>query len=424
MITDMKKRTIILAGIFLMLSAWAVQVQGKADGRLRVAFVGDPQVDNIMELDYARRSVYRELRERTDIDMAIFLGDIVNDSMELLEPSRASLDSLPFPWSVIPGNHDYDVYRGRKAIVKQPGRDRDLASYTRVFGSPDTTFVRGGIRFILMDDMIYEGNGYLGGFDDRQVEYLDSVVSSSQGERLLVLATHIPYSHIKERAVSDSILAVFPGEILLVSGHTHRVGRSSAVLAGGRKVPELVAGASCGSWWRGKKDEHGIPYALQGCGAPRGYFIADFRMDGYSLGYKCIGKDADCRASAWTAKVGIDSTKLVVNVFGGSLEGKVEVRAKGLAGGRWTGLEMKGEVAPEVLEAIADRDTMTKEERRERKDEMIPLTRSRSPHVWSVTVPGDICPRHLKIRYNDPHMSFRDMLPCRSLLPDIPDGRR
>ena len=56
--------------------------------RLRVAFVGDPQVDNEKELSYARRSIYDELRGRSDLDMAIFLGDLVNDDVSLLAPIR------------------------------------------------------------------------------------------------------------------------------------------------------------------------------------------------------------------------------------------------------------------------------------------------------------------------------------------------
>ena len=42
----------------------------KARGRvLRVALVGDPQVDDSTEMGYARRSVYRELYGRRDLDM-------------------------------------------------------------------------------------------------------------------------------------------------------------------------------------------------------------------------------------------------------------------------------------------------------------------------------------------------------------------
>ena len=89
----------------------------------RVAFVGDPQVDNATELGYARKSIYKELRERKDLDLVIVLGDLVNDDTSLLNASTASLDSLSCPWLAIPGNHDRNVYRAEK------GRGRDLVDW-------------------------------------------------------------------------------------------------------------------------------------------------------------------------------------------------------------------------------------------------------------------------------------------------------
>ena len=121
--------------------AAAGHAEAQSHGHLKVAFVGDPQVDDSVELGYARNSIYKELRQREDIDFAIILGDLVNDSMDLMGPSKESLDSLPYPWFLIPGNHDFDVYNGRKAKVRQPGRDRDLVTYKSLFGGPDTTFV-------------------------------------------------------------------------------------------------------------------------------------------------------------------------------------------------------------------------------------------------------------------------------------------
>ena len=114
---------------------------------LRVAFVGDPQVDDATQLGYARASIYRELRERKDLDLVIFLGDLVNDKMEYIAPTVASLDSLGCPWLAIPGNHDRDRY------PKELERARDLASWQREVGYIDTSFVLKGVRFILMNDV-------------------------------------------------------------------------------------------------------------------------------------------------------------------------------------------------------------------------------------------------------------------------------
>ena len=304
---------------------------------LRVALVGDPQVDDSTEMGYARRSVYRELRGRRDLDMCIFLGDLVNDNMSLLPESVGVIDSLPYPCFMVPGNHDRDVYRGQKSSMY---RQRDLSTWRKAVGYVDTSFVRGNVRFVLMNNVRPSDSGmtdYVGGFTDRQKHWLDSVLNRGVGETrgqkpshvggtpaLTILATHIPFSQMKGR---DSVLALIPdiSRLLFISGHTHFVSRDDS-------IPELIAGAACGSWWRGVRDSDGIPYALQSCGSPRGYFVADIHRDGtYDLSYKCIGRPASEQLSAWA--VPNDSTgrsyRLYINVFGGSSDGVVRISGLG-----------------------------------------------------------------------------------------------
>ena len=79
----MKRHTFCMKTAACVLALAACACAG-ARGPLRVAFVGDPQVDNETELGYARASIYRELRERGDLDLVIILGDLVNDDVRLL----------------------------------------------------------------------------------------------------------------------------------------------------------------------------------------------------------------------------------------------------------------------------------------------------------------------------------------------------
>lgn len=285
---------------------------------LRVALVGDPQVDNPVEMGYARRSIYRDLRGRRDLDLCIFLGDLVNDNMSLVPESLSVIDSLPFQSFMVPGNHDRDVYRGAKSSGSM-SRPRDLSTWRKLVGYVDTSFVRGNVRFIMMNNVRHAAAGmtdYVGGFTEKQKHWLDSVLvtdvarggkmSRSSVDRsrrpsrgkvtpaLTILATHIPFSQMKGR---DSVLALIPEhtQMLYVSGHTHFVSR-------GDSIPEVIAGATCGSWWRGVKDSDGVPYALQSCGAPRGYFVAEISRDGdYRLRYRCVGMDDE--VSVWGVQV-------------------------------------------------------------------------------------------------------------------------
>lgn len=394
----------------------------KARGRvLRVALVGDPQVDDSTEMSYARRSVYRELRGRRDLDMCIFLGDLVNDNMSLLPESVGVVDSLPYQCFMVPGNHDRDVYRGPKSSMH---RQRDLSTWRKAVGYVDTSFVRGNVRFVLMNNVRPSDSGmtdYVGGFTDRQKHWLDSVLNRGVGETrgrkpshvggtpaLTILATHIPFSQMKGR---DSVLALIPdiSRLLFVSGHTHFVSRNDS-------LRELIVGAACGSWWRGVRDSDGIPYALQSCGAPRGYFIADIHRDGtYDLSYKCIGRPASEQLSAWA--VPNDSAgrsyRLYINVFGGSSDGVV--RISGL-GRKTYSCERSLMAAPEVEQVIRLNASRSRDYRKAHRDEFIPLRRKPSPHLWQTTdlISGPL-PAHVNVIYRDAHMRIRQRVTLQKL---------
>lgn len=394
----------------------------QARGRvLRVALVGDPQVDDPMEMGYARRSVYRELRGRRDLDMCIFLGDLVNDNMALLPESVGVVDSLPYQCFMVPGNHDRDVYHGPKSSMH---RQRDLSTWRKVVGYVDTSFVRGNVRFVLMNNVRHSDSGmtdYVGGFTDRQKHWLDSVLNRGVGETrgrkpslvgvtlaLTILATHIPFSQMKGR---DSVLALIPdiSRLLFVSGHTHFVSRDDS-------IPELIAGAACGSWWRGVRDSDGIPYALQSCGAPRGYFIADIHRDGtYDLSYKCIGRPASEQLSAWAVPDGSTgrSYRLYINVFGGSSDGIV--RISGL-GRKTYSCERSLMAAPEVEQVIRLNASRSRDYRNAHRDEFIPLRRKPSPHLWQTTdlISGPL-PAHVNVIYRDAHMRIRQRVTLQKL---------
>ena len=394
----------------------------QARGRvLRVALVGDPQVDDSTEMGYARRSVYRELRGRRDLDMCIFLGDLVNDNMSLLPESVGVVDSLPYQCFMVPGNHDRDVYRSPKSSVY---RQRDLSTWRKAVGYVDTSFVRGNVRFVLMNNVRPSDSGmtdYVGGFTERQKHWLDSVLNMGVGETrgrkplhvgatpaLTILATHIPFSQMKGR---DSVLALIPdiSRLLFVSGHTHFVSRDDS-------IPELVAGAACGSWWRGVRDSDGIPYALQSCGAPRGYFIADIHRDGtYDLSYKCIGRPASEQLSAWA--VPNDSTgrsyRLYINVFGGSSDGVV--RVSGL-GRKTYSCERILMAAPEVEQVIRLNASRSRDYRKAHRDEFIPLRRKPSPHLWQTTdLISSPLPAYVNVIYRDAHMRIRQRVTLQKL---------
>ena len=448
-----------LAAVTLALTctlAGSVRLSGaERQGRvLRVALVGDPQVDNPVEMGYARRSIYRDLRGRRDLDLCIFLGDLVNDNMSLLPESLNIIDSLPFPSFMVPGNHDRDVYRRPKSSGSM-FRSRDLSTWRKLVGYVDTSFVRGNVRFIMMNNVRHAGAGmtdYEGGFTEKQKHWLDSVLVTdvargrkmscgsvdrsrrpSRGEvtpALTILATHIPFSQMKGR---DSVLARIPEQarMLYVSGHTHFVSRDNS-------IPEVIAGATCGSWWRGVKDSDGVPYALQSCGAPRGYFVAEISRDGdYTLRYRCVGRDDE--VSVWGVREDDSGAyRLYINIFGGAPDGVVRVRGvrrwRIVSRGnevwvdngsdspdafmesprkkRYLVCERSAKTAPEVEQVIEFNASMSRDYRKSHRDEFIPLRRKPSTHLWQTTdLISSPLPVYVNVVYRDSHMRFRQRVP-------------
>lgn len=319
----------------------------------RVAFVGDPQVDNERELEYARKSIYSELRSRSDLDLIIVLGDLVNEKPDLIQPSEQLLDQTGKPWFRVNGNHD-----GRNPV-------RDTAVTMR------------HTCFILMNNIRRSRKGgYDGGFSESQKAWLRRQLEKTPANDRVVLCTHIPVS--QSRGL-DSLANILAGRenVLFVSGHTHNVDRHIVE----RGTEELVAGASCGTWWRGVKDGNGIPYALMNCGAPRGYFLADFSTaaarqrpgNWYRLSYKAVGRE-----DAASARI-IDGT-LYVNVFGASREGDASLSV----GGKRLKLQHRYCVAPEARDVIEANAKTDKEYRRAHKDEFMPLRNLPSPHIWAL----------------------------------------
>ena len=73
-------------------------------------------------------------------------------------------------------------------------------------------------------------------------------------------------------------------------------------------------------------------------------------------------------------------------------------------------------VAPEVARTIESNKALTREERRARRDEFIPLRKIPSPHIWTVRYCMEI-PENtfVEIRYSDRNMKIHTTVPLRNL---------
>lgn len=271
--------------------------QEQAD-RFRVLVCGDPQPRNQREVSYLARSVPGQLAEE-DAAFAVALGDISFDDLSLFGDISGALGASGLPWHYVIGNHDLNF--------DAPDRFLSRQTYRRHFGPTAYAFNHGPVHFVVLDNVDWLGahpdhpgstGRYRGWVDERQLEFLKNDLAHVPEDTLVVLFLHIPLMSVdagndrsltlNRRALSE-VLAKHR-HTLSFSAHTHTV--RHMFLGGDRDWPSeephhhIVAGAICGSWFRGAPGPDGIPHATMTDGTPRGYLPLDldgntYRVDGY-----------------------------------------------------------------------------------------------------------------------------------------------
>lgn len=260
-----------------------------------VNVIGDVQVGDIQELDYAARTLWPELMADSVAAFNLWLGDLVNNNLTLYPRLRAMIEMLPAQsWTMV-GNHDRDV---------DSVRTRQTASFGHDIGAPTYAFTEGNVTFIVLNNVYGDGaRSYRGRLDERQLRFVANLMKILPADRKIVITAHIPLAHMSNR---DELVALMKGrgDVLALTGHMHAVSRN--FLHGDNvTIHELVGGAACGFWWVGEKDWDGIPSALMQCGTPKGYFRMDFTPDNYVFSYKATSQDDSRQATIWVA--GIDT---------------------------------------------------------------------------------------------------------------------
>lgn len=366
----------------------------------RVAAVGDMQVGKYSEENYAGATILSELAERRDIDFSIHLGDIVNEPFPYLKNMYGMMRVIPTPsWTVL-GNHDRDLTHGP---------EKQESVFNTYFGAATYSFNRGGIHFIVINNIFPDGQrGYNGAYNDKQIRFLKNDLKLVPRQNRIVICQHIPMMYTAQKEQILGLLAG-RGDVLVLSGHTHQIARHFMV-GDHVRIHELGVGATCGSWWVGERDWMGIPAAIMQCGSPRGYFTLDFDRVGYDIKFKGVGLDSNRQMDIWVngldsidGKIpGLDTLKtntIIVNVYGGCDSTEVRIQ---LDNGTWNTMQHVSMIAPNVSRMLYWNKTAgypTKYSRR------AVLRRQKSPHIWKIEYPDVLTPgtHFVKIKAYDKH---------------------
>jgi len=354
-----------------------------AKRQFRLNAVGDVQVSNHQELDYAARTLWPELMATDSADINLFLGDLVNNNLSLYTQLRQMMELLPSQTFTVLGNHDRDA----DSIPH-----RQTRSYKDVFGSDVYAFNEGQVHFIVLNNVYPDGaRGYHGQLTSEQLAFVENDLRLVPDNRLICLSMHIPLIMTRNRS---ELLSLLKGrkEVLAITGHLHRVMR---FIYGEPdiNVHELGAGATCGFWWVGERDWDGIPSALQQGGTPRNYFVVDFTDNTYRLRCKAVGLDERRQMNIHITGIDtldthlpdlrdIPSGRAIITVWGGCLATQVRVR---IDNGVWQKAVKVDLIAPNVARM---REINHLKIYPTRFSRLNPLRRQPSPQVWILPLPA------------------------------------
>ncbi len=299
-----------------------------------VIILADPQPRDHEELGYVRDDIVAELAG-TGALFGITLGDIMFDDLSLYGRYNEIISKIEIPFYNVPGNHDADY----DALANK----HSLETYKHWYGPDYYAFEYGKINFIVlntvhwMDDpgIIYH-RSYEGKVGEDQLQWLKNYLQFVPPDELIVLCMHIPlYSYssdiYQENVVDRNKLFNIlqdRSHLLALAGHLHTLENNyldeTAGWTSGIPFHQVSCAAVCGSWWRGPKDERGIPAAVQlSDGTLNGYHVFHFEGNNYSQRFKAAGKDENyqIRISAPRGIISKNKTNdlmITINFFNGN----------------------------------------------------------------------------------------------------------
>ncbi len=332
----------------------------EGDDKFSVVLMGDIQVSTVDQLSYLGQVAVDELKD-TDYEFLIALGDLVANTISLLPDVKATLGQTGKTNYYVLGNHDRDVGKLKNPILE------DDDSFEKVFGPSTYSFDRGDAHFIVLKDIISrdkknpKDKSYDPGIQEMQYQFLINDLEHVDKDKLVVICAHIPFfNELRENSSTAQLISVLENHenVFVATAHTHTQFQNYLSKESGRKgkpIHQLVAGAICGSWWKGEMDITGVPSSIMGDGTPQGYWLMHVDGAEYELEYKSSRLPASQQMHIWVpyskasdAEFGYEVNKndVWVNVYAGNDETTVELK---IDDGEWQTIERKEAYDPYVL---------------------------------------------------------------------------
>ena len=273
-----------------MAADFALQPLEGSDGRHATLHLPDIQTEFPFEMErFHRESVpdlIRSVAELGDIPVAgISCGDIMFDDLSLYPRYERGIVQTGVPFFQCIGNHDLDFEGGTD--------EASTTTFSGRYGPRYYSFDRGEVHYVVLDDVLWHGSGYIGYLGYEQLHWLEADLARVEPGSTVLVATHIPVRgsrflrdgerspgasvSINNREVLYRLLEPFDAHV--VAGHTHE---NDHIWEDG--VHEHVSGTVCGAWWSGD---------ICGDGTPNGYSVYEAYGSELRWRYKATGAPAE-----------------------------------------------------------------------------------------------------------------------------------
>jgi hypothetical protein len=374
---------------------------------LNVLLLGDPQVRDGTDLGYLARDVVDRL-VGTEAAFGVVLGDIAYDDLSVYPALNGLMSRVGIPWIYVHGNHDINFDARSDALSDE--------TWQRVYGPASWSFDWGPAHFVVLDDVIYEGDpgsrSYRAGLREDQLAFLEADLARVAPSRLVVVAMHIPLQDL-EAPQREAFLTRFArfDRVLVVTAHWHIQMHSFFSREGASPVHHLVAPTVCGSWWLGAFDPFGLPHTTMRDGSPSGYSM--LRIDGgdYTIDFVPLGlprsEQMHVSLPPFLDAQDASGRGVLINVYAGSERSTVELRVDD---GPWRpAMRLEDRLSPRYAAILAREESMS--HARRRLPDPLP-----SPHLWRGTLPDGLSPGPHLLEVRTVDMFGREHLSRRSFV--------
>jgi len=346
--------------------------------RFEAIIMGDPQPRDVQEVNYLAHDVLEEL-VGTSAAFAVSLGDISFDDKELYPHVNRANGTVGIPFYNTLGNHDAN-YDGLDT-------HQHYETWRTIYGPRYYSFDYGPVHFVILADVLFpeQGTSYITGLGQRQLDWIESDLSHVPSDKLIVLAMHIPLTPAERTPDFGQLYELLQDRPNTVSfsAHSHVVSQGFLLgehgWMGATPHHHINAGATCGRWWEGARDETDIPHATSSDGTPNGYFVVTFDGNQYSVRFKAARRPSDyqmqIQAPDEVERGQLAETPVLVNVFNGNERSSVEMAVGD--SGDWVEMVLTPQVDP-LYARVTERESGQRS--------------SVSNHMWEGVLPSDLPP--------------------------------